>query len=195
MKKKSKNIWTEVKGLAVKQGYITVDQIESRLEMEASIKEMDELFIRLNEININWFDSEDEALRQTKKARRQADKKDETKALSAQVMKYDDPVRMYLREMGKVPLLDRQGEIEIAKRIEQGQEDVIQTVFKSASSVKELQSYAQRVDKEKMSLDDFVRVETGGFGPSGQPPVRDRKEVTGRVRKIARAHSGSAASR
>ena len=142
MKGKSKQVWNEVKSLAVKQGYVTVDQMESALDMNASVEAMDELFIRLNEIGLGWYDSEDEALRVTKKARKQADKRDDTKALSAQVMKYDDPVRMYLREMGKVPLLDRQGEVEIAKRIEEGDKLIASAMFQTATTVRELQGLA-----------------------------------------------------
>lgn len=184
MKRKSKNVWSEVKSLAVKQGYITVDQIESRLDMEASIREMDELFIRLNEINISWFDSEDEALRQTKKARRQADKKDETKALSAQVMKYDDPVRMYLREMGKVPLLDRQGEVDIAKRIEAGDQQIASAMFQTATTVRELQGLAQKLSKNKIKLDDFLHVDSGNW--SGESAVkRKRQKALTTIRRVA----------
>jgi RNA polymerase primary sigma factor len=184
MKKKSKSVWHEVKGLAVKQGYITVDQIESRLDMEASIKEMDEVFVRLNEINIGWYDSEEEALQQTKKARRQADKKDETKALSAQVMKYDDPVRMYLREMGKVPLLDRQGEVDIAKRIEQGDKSIASAMYQTATTVRELQSLAQKLSKNNIKLDDFLHVDSGNW--SGESAVkRKRQKALTTIRRVA----------
>jgi len=184
MKKKSKSVWNEVKGLAVKQGYITVDQIESRLDMEASIKEMDEVFVRLNEINIGWYDSEEEALQQTKKARRQADKKDATKALSAQVMKYDDPVRMYLREMGKVPLLDRQGEVDIAKRIEQGDKSIASAMYQTATTVRELQGLAQKLSKNNIKLDDFLRVDSGNW--SGESAVkRKRQKALTTIRRVA----------
>jgi RNA polymerase primary sigma factor len=184
MKKKSKNVWSEVKSLAVKQGYITVEQIESRLDMEATIKEMDEVFVRLNEINIGWYDSEEEALQQTKKARRQADKKDETKALSAQVMKYDDPVRMYLREMGKVPLLDRQGEVDIAKRIEAGDQQIASAMYETATTVRELQGLAQKLSKNKIKLDDFLHVDSGNW--SGESAVkRKRQKALTTIRRVA----------
>ena len=184
MKKKSKNVWNEVKGLAVKQGYVTLDQMESLLDVEADVDVMDELFIRLNEIGLGWFDSVDEALKHTKRARRQADKKDETKALGVQVMKYDDPVRMYLREMGKVPLLDRQGEVEIAKRIEDGDRRIASAMFQTATTVRELQGLALKLSKGKIKLDDFLHVDSGNW--SGESAARkERQKALSTIRKVA----------
>jgi RNA polymerase primary sigma factor len=184
MSKKSKSVWNEVKSLAVKQGYVTVDQMESILDVDAGVEEMDEVFIRLNEIGLGWFDSEEEALRQTKKARKQADKKDETKALSAQVMKYDDPVRMYLREMGKVPLLDRQGEVEIAKRIEDGDRQIASAMFETATTVRELQSMALKLGKGKIKLDDFLHLDSGNW--SAESAARRKKQTAlSTIRKVA----------
>jgi RNA polymerase primary sigma factor len=184
MKLKSKHVWDEVKSLAVKQGYVTVDQMESALDMDASVEEMDELFVRLNEIGLGWYDSEEEALRVTKKVRRQAEKKDDTKTLSAQVMKYDDPVRMYLREMGKVPLLDRQGEVEIAKRIEEGDKLIASAMFQTATTVRELQALAGKVSKNKVRLDDFLQIDSGNW--SGDSAAKKEKQKALRkVRRVA----------
>jgi RNA polymerase primary sigma factor len=66
---------------------------------------------------------------------------------------------------------------------------VLQTVFRSASSVRELSAIAQKVDKEKASLDEFVRLDTGGFGPTNQPGREEIKAVMTRVRRIVRAHN------
>ncbi len=184
MKNKSEHVWNEVKSLAVKQGYVTVDQMESLLDMEADVEKMDELFIRLNEIGLGWYDSEDEALKQTRKAKKQADKKDETKALSAQVMKYDDPVRMYLREMGKVPLLDRQGEVEIAKRIEDGDRQIASAMFQTATTVRELQALAQKVTKSNVKLDDFLHMDSGNWS-ADSAARRKKQKALGTVRKVA----------
>jgi len=184
MGKKSKNIWNEVKSLAVNQGYVTIDQIESRLDLDADIDQMDELFVRLNEIGVGWFDSEEEALQHTKKARKQADKKDETKALSAQVMRYDDPVRMYLREMGKVPLLDRQGEVEIAKRMEEGDKQIASAMFQTATTVREIQSMAQKLSKGVLKLEDFLHVDSGNWGGESSAKKKKQKALS-TIRKVA----------
>ncbi len=184
MKKKSKSVWNEVKSLAVKQGFVTVDQMESLLEMDAGVEDMDELFIRLNEIGLGWYDSEEEALRQTKRARKQAEKKDENKALSAQVMRYDDPVRMYLREMGKVPLLDRQGEVEIAKRIEDGDRRIASAMFQTATTVRELQALAQKLGKGKIKIDEFLHVDSGSWSAESAAKKK-RQKVLSTIRKVA----------
>jgi len=184
MKLKSKHVWDEVKSLAVKQGYVTVDQMESALDMDASVEEMDELFVRLNEIGLGWYDSEEEALRVTKKVRKQAEKKDDTKTLSAQVMKYDDPVRMYLREMGKVPLLDRQGEVEIAKRIEEGDKLIASAMFQTATTVRELQALAGKVSKNKVRLDDFLQIDSGNWS-ADSAAKKEKQKALRKVRRVA----------
>ncbi|MBZ0270046.1 RNA polymerase sigma factor RpoD [bacterium] len=189
-KKSQTKVLDSLKKLGTKQGFITNDQINDYLDQNASLEEMDEIYSSLGKLNLDVVDTVAQGRQRLERKKAKKKPVAETAAAAAgQPVRFDDPVRMYLREMGRVPLLDRQGEIEIAKRIEQGQEMVVQTVFRSASTVRELQMYAQKIDKEKMNLDEFVRVETGGFGPSGQPPVTDKGVVLGRVRKIARAHS------
>ncbi|MFH0952432.1 MAG: RNA polymerase sigma factor RpoD [Patescibacteria group bacterium] len=72
------------------------------------------------------------------------------------VRRYDDPVRMYLREMGKVPLLDKQGEVDIAMRIEAGLLDLVTAVFSINSTVEELVSLADQVKEGKLDLYDLI---------------------------------------
>ncbi|HEU4645784.1 MAG TPA: RNA polymerase sigma factor RpoD [Burkholderiales bacterium] len=67
-----------------------------------------------------------------------------------------DPVRMYMREMGSVELLTREGEIEIAKRIEEGLRHMIQAISACPSTVREILDLADRVDKEDLRIDEVV---------------------------------------
>jgi RNA polymerase primary sigma factor len=189
MPKKTKThtkVMESLKKLGGKQGFLTYDQINDYLDEDASLDEMDEIYASLGKLKVDVVDSVEEG--RARLERKKAKKKTADAVIGAQPVRFDDPVRMYLREMGRVPLLDRQGEIEIAMRIEQGQEMVLQTVFRSASSVKELQSTAQKVDKEKMSIDEFVRLDAGGFGPTNAPGPAERAQVMTRVRKIVRSH-------
>ena len=64
---------------------------------------------------------------------------------------------------------------------------VLQTVFRSASSINELQSFAQRVDKDEMNLEHFVRIDPGGLGPSNAPGKAEKTKVLQRVRRIVLA--------
>jgi RNA polymerase primary sigma factor len=67
-----------------------------------------------------------------------------------------DPVRMYMREMGAVPLLTRDGEIEIAKRIEGGLRDMIQAISACPTTIAEILVAAERLEKEEIKVDDIV---------------------------------------
>jgi RNA polymerase primary sigma factor len=67
-----------------------------------------------------------------------------------------DPVRLYMREMGAVPLLTREGEIEIARRIEEGQQDMIQAISASPTTIAELLSSAQRIARGDLKVDELI---------------------------------------
>jgi RNA polymerase primary sigma factor len=67
-----------------------------------------------------------------------------------------DPVRMYMREMGAVALLTREGEIEIAKRIEEGLKDMIQAISACPTTIAEILSLADKIDSDEMKVDDVV---------------------------------------
>src|SRR5262245_55188825 len=67
-----------------------------------------------------------------------------------------DPVRMYMREMGSVELLTREGEIEIAKRIEEGLRHMIQAISACPTTVKEILDLAEKVEKDEMRIDEVV---------------------------------------
>jgi len=67
-----------------------------------------------------------------------------------------DPVRMYMREMGSVELLTREGEIEIAKRIEDGLKDMIQAISACPTTIAEILAAADRISKDEMKVDEIV---------------------------------------
>ena len=67
-----------------------------------------------------------------------------------------DPVRMYMREMGSVELLTREGEIEIAKRIEDGLKDMIQAISACPTTIAEILAAADRVTNEEIKIDEIV---------------------------------------
>ncbi|MYM31791.1 RNA polymerase sigma factor RpoD [Duganella sp. CY15W] len=67
-----------------------------------------------------------------------------------------DPVRMYMREMGAVALLTREGEIEIAKRIEEGLKDMIQAISACPTTIAEILTLAGKIETDEMKVDDVV---------------------------------------
>jgi hypothetical protein len=130
---------------------------------------------------IDFFDTPEKAKLKLEAKKRRADKDDQKAEEDVKaVIRYDDPVRMYLREMGKVPLLDREGEVVIAKRIEAGQILIAKAVFSLDSPIRELQRLARVVEKGDMRLDEVVQIETGGLAPS----VIGKKERQARFRPV-----------
>jgi len=67
-----------------------------------------------------------------------------------------DPVRMYMREMGTVELLTREGEIEIAKRIEEGLKHMVQAISACPTTIAEILAMAEKVEREEMRIDEVV---------------------------------------
>jgi RNA polymerase primary sigma factor len=87
-----------------------------------------------------------------------------------------DPVRMYMREMGSVELLTREGEIEIAKRIEDGLKDMIQAISACPVTIAEILSVAQRIDQDEIKIDEIVDGmvdDTDEQGPGGVGQAAD----------------------
>jgi RNA polymerase primary sigma factor len=130
----------KLRRLAVDQGYVTIDQMNETLPEGVTPEQMDGFFILLSEMKVEVTDNHDEG--RAKRARvthsTAAPKQEEEPT----PLRFDDPVRMYLREMGRVPLLNREGEIAIAKRIEEGELVVRRAVFRSAASLAELEAMA-----------------------------------------------------
>ncbi len=103
---------------------------------------------------------------------------------SENIGRSDDPVRMYLREMGNVELLSREGEIEIAKRIEAGRETVISALCESPLVMKEILSWRDELDAGTLLLREIIDLDAtygagseNGMLPEGMPVTDDRPIV------------------
>src|SRR4029077_16501323 len=70
--------------------------------------------------------------------------------------KTNDPVRMYLREMGTVPLLTREGEVEIAKRIERGKKAVMRTIARTPMAAQQVEKLGERLGAGELSVREVV---------------------------------------
>ncbi len=152
----------EVKSIAMRQGYITEDQILYLLaDDEQQAEVMDDVLEMLGKLKIEVFGSEEEAQERAKKLRKLEDKRSSpsTKATVPQPVRYDDPVRMYLREMGRVPLLTREGEVEIAKRIEAGERQVVGALFRAEPSLREIRLLMKKLKDGQLKIEDFIKVD------------------------------------
>ncbi|MBI3539146.1 MAG: RNA polymerase sigma factor RpoD [Candidatus Eisenbacteria bacterium] len=155
----------EVKSLALRQGYLTEDQIVwqigEEMEPEDQVDLMEEIHGMLSQMRIEVFESEEEAQERIKKLRKIEDKRPSAAAKAAppQPVRYDDPVRMYLREMGRVPLLTREGEVEIARRIEAGERQVLSALFRAEPAVKEIRALGKKLKEGQLKIEDFIKVD------------------------------------
>ena len=84
---------------------------------------------------------------------------------------YEDPVRMYLKEMGRVPLLDREGEVRVAQKIETYQKMINQNVFKSGSTLREMYNFLHRYREHRVRLDQIFHIDLGTWIDKKQDAV------------------------
>ena len=120
--------------LAKARGYVTLDELNAVLPSEeTSPDQIEDVYAMLSEMGISVVESEEESENLAAKVEAEAEvESTETALIKVEAAKLpadrtDDPVRMYLREMGQVELLSREGEIAIAKRIEAGREAMAST--------------------------------------------------------------------
>jgi RNA polymerase primary sigma factor len=192
MKAKPKgNSLQELKELAVRQGFVTYDQVDDSidhsLDSEAMVRQMDEAFHLLQELNVPWFETEEEAYRTQKALRAPEEKKKEIKPVAQPAVRYDDPVRMYLREMGRVPLLNRDGEVVIAKRIESAEIAIISAMFITPLAIHELHQTAEKLKVGKCKFEEIIQVDLANWNGEFSA-LSEKKRVATSVRKILTLH-------
>ena len=122
-----------------------------------SSEELDELFSVLGSAGIEVVDSE-QKYREDKIIDRRAEGREDVEIVLAPspIDKTTDPVRMYLREMGTVPLLTRQGEVEIAKRIEKGKLSVIKTISRTPTTARVIIRIGEQLRRGERRIRELV---------------------------------------
>ncbi|NJK32382.1 MAG: RNA polymerase sigma factor RpoD [Deltaproteobacteria bacterium] len=110
-------------------------------------------------------ESDDEG-RKVKTKAKSRKSRDEGETESEGSTRTNDPVRMYLRKMGSVSLLTREGEVEIAKRIEQGEMRVLDIVLRSPVAVPFVQDMFEKIKRNQLRIKDVVQIATPNDGPN-----------------------------
>ena len=134
---------THLVRLGKKRGYILIDELNNFLPDGFSPKDIDAIIICLKRLNIGYGKTEEDGLTAKENIEPEyrvfaTDKKgdgDDVSEGGSEGDKFNDPVRMYLKEMGTVPLLKREDEVEIAKRIEIGVRSVMRSLSRSRLAV------------------------------------------------------------
>jgi len=168
-------------------GWVLNDDINELLgDADVDIDAIDRVYTKLQELQIEYFDDADEARRRLANRQRKEKKKVQTakKAVRSNI-KYDDPVRMYLREMGKVPLLTRQGEVKLARRMEDGRLRVIKATLRSQHAVHELRHCANALVGEAMPLERVIQMDNSTWN-TGQSARREGKRILRSLDRIER---------
>ncbi len=178
---KKLNQTPEVKSLislGKEKGALTYDDLNEALpENMVNSEQIDELIIMLNNMNIEILDTskdgklqkklhldqEEEDIQESEvdfkgedDQEPEAEEKPKLDLTPGAIGKTDDPVRLYLKEMGTIPLLNREGEVVIAKRIETGQNKITEVLMSSPFVIPMVLSIGKRIRKEKIYIRDAV---------------------------------------
>ncbi len=145
------------------RGYITFDELNAVLPAEQnSSEQIEDIMAMLNEMGIQVVESEEGEEAEAAAAPKDEAEGDEEQAgniSEASVSRTDDPVRMYLREMGTVELLSREGEIAIAKRIEAGRDMMIRGLCESPLTFRAIIAWHEALNNGRVLLRDVIDLE------------------------------------
>lgn len=140
------------------KGFLTYDEVNDILSPDiVSPDQIDELMMMFGEMDIEIVDSS----QNVKLVKHKVDKLEEPEEEESLIEKdffgkVNDPVRMYLKEMGSVSLLSREEEVEIAKRIEEGEREILQVVLNSPLIIQELFGLADQLERGDISIRDIL---------------------------------------
>ncbi|MGY6647002.1 MAG: RNA polymerase sigma factor RpoD [Salinarimonas sp.] len=200
---------------ARKRGYVTYDELNDVLPSEEfSSEQIEDVLGQLSELGINVVEAEEveEAQADGESGEEEAEGTDLVAASTSRAVatkpettkeptdRTDDPVRMYLREMGSVELLSREGEIAIAKRIEAGREAMIAGLCESPLTFQAIIIWRDELVEGRVLLRDIIDLEATYADPEGKgAPGKDDEEagagaVSGAVNGAAGVAAGEGAA-
>ncbi len=147
------------------KGFLTYDEVNESMPQDVAVDQMDDVMGVLGDEDIEIVDAAtqvkiapkrivEEQAAENKTVPRQAEKDDDD---GSYYSKSNDPVRMYLRKMGSVSLLTREGEVEIAKRIEQGEHMILGAILNSPVAVREIIDLGDKLRKHKIRVKEIIR--------------------------------------
>jgi RNA polymerase primary sigma factor len=170
---------------AKKRGYVTYEQLNAVMPSEEVTSEkIEDILAMMNEMGINVVENEEaesEGEESAEEAEEEESESGELVEVTAKPLakseakepaeRTDDPVRMYLREMGSVELLSREGEIAIAKRIEAGREAMIAGLCESPLTFQAVIIWRDELNEGKVFLRDIIDLEATYAGPDAKAPA------------------------
>src|SRR5438046_3201310 len=167
-----------------KRGYVTHDQINAVLPSEeATSEQIEDVLAMFSEMGVNVVEVEEPSEEGEQEEPEEAEEEPESDSgelvevrqkvpakseAKEPVERTDDPVRMYLRAMGSIELLSREGEIAIAKRIEAGREAMIAGLCESPLTFQAIIIWRDELNEGKISLRDIIDLEATYAGPDAK---------------------------
>ncbi|MBI5068580.1 MAG: RNA polymerase sigma factor RpoD [Deltaproteobacteria bacterium] len=190
---------SEVKALMQRgreKGFVTFDELNDALPNDVvSSEQIDDVMSMFGEHDIEVVDDSKKMKLPDKppepEPKSAEEEKDEDEEDDAGYGKSNDPVRMYLRKMGSVSLLTREGEVEIAKRIEEGEKEVLHAVLSSSIAIKEILDLGERLRKGKIRIREVIK--DAGEEQSAEREEEEVEEVETEVEVEAEPAEGGAA--
>ena len=160
-KKKFKGL-SELIALGKEKGHLTFEEVNNLLPVDiVSSEEIDEILGILGEENIKLIDSEEDLNKEVVVEEEAEEKKSDAaeKEETVKLAHVDDPVKMYLRQMGQIPLLTRKEEIEIAERIKQAEDKFRDAVLGVKLSKYKALEVADRIVNKEINPEEFISPE------------------------------------
>jgi RNA polymerase primary sigma factor len=158
------------------RGYVTMEDLNKVLPSEEVTPDaIEDTLAMLSEMGVNVVEAEDDAAETTEKEGGEVVERAETNVAEAPAKaaydRTDDPVRMYLREMGSVELLSREGEIAIAKRIEAGRDAMISGLCESALTFEAIMVWRDELANNRILLREVIDLDAtyGVLNPASLP--------------------------
>jgi RNA polymerase primary sigma factor len=153
---------------AKERGYVTYDELNAVLPPDQmSSEQIEDTMSLLSEMGITVIESEEQDDSSNDDESKEGEKAATGNLNDDDIGRTDDPVRMYLREMGSVELLSREGEIAIAKRIEAGREKMIGGICESPLTIRALLAWRESLIEGRILLRDIIDLDaTYGGGPT-----------------------------
>jgi RNA polymerase primary sigma factor len=181
------------------RGYVTYDELNAALPPdEVSSEQIEDTMAMLSEAGVNVVEAEEQeeapAAANPEEPAKTAVVAAEATGEDEELGRTDDPVRMYLREMGSVELLSREGEIEIAKRIEAGQDKMIGGICESPMTITALLEWRDAINEGRILLRDVIDLEATQGGAPGEakaamaanpPPPMPRPAILKPIIRVA----------
>jgi RNA polymerase primary sigma factor len=180
--------------LGKEKGYLTYDEVNDMLPADVvSPDQIDDVMSLFGEMDIEVIDS-NQRVSLAGQAEELAEEEEEEKEIEVEVDgdisgKTGDPVRMYLREMGTVSLLSREGEVEIAKKIEHGEKQVIEEVLSSPLALSYVLDLGKKLAEHEIRVREIIKDE----GEEEQDFMEDEEvhekrllDQIGKLRRLAR---------